>query len=130
MSKISIDDFAKNLRQNLTIYEKEVNNVVNSNGLKSIKKLVKLTKATAPVGKRKGRYKRNITYSERFVKRGLKKYTWHVKSPDYRLTHLLANGHVTRNGGRSKANPFLKNAVDTVISEYERNIEEALKGDK
>lgn len=126
----SVNDFAKNLKQNLTIYEKNVNKAINDAGGKAIKKLVKQTKANAPVGKRHGHYKKNITYNERFDKRGIKKYTWYVKSSDYRLTHLLVNGHATRDGGRTKGNPFLKNAVDTVISEYENAVEEALKGDK
>ena len=45
----------------------------------------------------------------------------------HRLTHLLVHGHATRNGGRTKANPFLKNALDAVLPEYERAVEEAVK---
>ena len=57
----------------------------------------------------------------------MKRYIWYVKAPDHRLTHLLVHGHATRNGGRTKANPFLKNALDDVLPEYERAVEEAVK---
>ena len=60
---------------------------------------------------------------------GTKKYIWHVKAPDHRLTHLLVHGHATRNGGRTKADPFLQNALDTVLPEYETAVKEAVQSD-
>ena len=54
-------------------------------------------------------------------------YTWYVRSPEYRLTHLLANGHrlyiFGRNTGRStKADPFLRNAYLKAIAEIRANV--------
>jgi hypothetical protein len=63
------------------------------------------------------------------MKRGQKRFIWHVKAPDYRLTHLLVKGHATKDGGRTKANPFLQNALDQVLPEYEKEVEEAVKSD-
>ena len=138
MSNTDTFGFAKALQKSLTLYQKDINNAVNSVGLKSIKKLVNLTKSAAPVNKRTlggiskrkaGHYKRSIAYTERFGKHGTKTYIWYVKGTDSRLTHLLANGHATKNGGRTTANPFLKDAADKVLTEYEHNIQEVLKGD-
>lgn len=131
MSKsIKPDDLGDAIRENLEIYSQNVLDAINEAGENAIKKLVKLTKATAPVSRRKGggSLKRNITSTR---KPGLNgdTFIWHVKAPDHRIVHLVVHGHATRTGGRTKSNPFLKNAVDAVLPEYEKAIEEAVKND-
>lgn len=126
MSKnIQATALADALANELTLYAKEVEEGVEAAGEKSIKKLVKLTKATAPVGYR-GSFKRHITSTKKKAGR-LIRYIWHVKAPDHRLTHLLVHGHATKDGGRTKGDPFLKNALDQVLPEYEREIKEAIE---
>ena len=117
----------------LTIYSEDINEKLRGITRESMKKLVKETRATAPRGRRNGQYKKSITANYQGLKasaRGLKgqdvKAIWHVKAPDYRLTHLLVHGHATRDGGRTRANPFLQNAVNKVIPEYEQKVQEAL----
>ena len=114
------------IAQELTLYAEEVAEKVNAAGEKSIKDLVKRTKATAP--KMTGDYRKRITSTAVDEGHGMKSFVWHVKAPDYRLTHLLVHGHAKVNGGRVKGDPFLHNAVDEVLPEYEKNVEEALKG--
>ena len=115
------------IQKELTLYHKDVTERVNAAGQTSIKKLQRLTKASAPVAS--GEYKRRISTKEVDVAgaSGCKTFIWYVKAPDHRLTHLLVKGHVTRNGGRTKANPFLQNALDQVLPEYEESVEEAIK---
>ena len=122
------------LAEVLTIYSVRVNDKIRDVTTETMKKLVKETRATAPVGRRHGQYKKNITadYSgTRKSARGLRgqnvKAVWYVKAPDYRLTHLLVKGHATKDGDRTTPNPFLQNAIDKVLPEYERALEEALQ---
>lgn len=124
--KIKPGDLGAAISQELTVYHTSVVEKIDEAGDAAIKKLVKLTKSTAPTGAR-GSFKRSIT-SKRLKgdKRG-SSYLWYVKSPDHRLTHLLVHGHATKDGGRTKANPFLKNALDTVLPEYEDAVKEAIK---
>lgn len=123
------EELGETIQQELTIYSKQVTEGVDEAGLEAIKKLVKLTKSTAPVGAR-GKYKKNITYQERENRVGTKTYVWGVKAPEHRLTHLLTHGHATKDGGRTKADPFLANALDQVMPEYERRVEEVIKNGK
>lgn len=119
-------DLGAAIEQELTIYHAEVVEKLDAAGEEAMKKLVKLTKAAAPTGERKS-FKRNISSKVlRKTNRGSTR-VWYVKPPDHRLTHLLAHGHATKDGGRTKADPFLKNALGTVLPEYEKNAEEAIK---
>lgn len=117
------------IERELTVYHESVTERINSLSEKAVKAMVKKTKATAPVGAR-GSFKRNI--SSKMVESGRNgnTYAWYVKPPDYRLTHLLVKGHATKNGGRTKADPFLSNALGQVLPEYERDVEEAVKNGK
>lgn len=128
MSKgIKPEKLAAVLQQELEGYSRTVTKRVDEAGARASEKLRKLTKATAPVAS--GSFRRNITVTEESSAQGVKKFIWHVKKPDHRVTHLLVHGHATRTGGRTKADPFLKNALDAVLPEYERDVKEALKND-
>ena len=126
MSNISPNNLQDAIRRELTVYSENLTEAVNAAGEQAVKKLVKRTKATAPVGVR-GTFKKNISSKEIESVSGMKKYVWHVKAPDHRLTHLLVHGHVTPTGGRTRANPFLKNALAEVLPEYEKAVEEAAR---
>lgn len=130
MSKaIKPEDLGRALQEELTIYSESVTERINAAAKAAIEKLVKLTKQTAPKGERKSKkFAKSITYTETRKARG-NEYTWHVKAPNYRLTHLLVHGHATKDGGRTKADPFLRNALDEVLPEFERLVEEAVKND-
>lgn len=126
MSRVRPDDLGAAIAAELTTYGKEVTNRVNDCGRVAIKELVKKTKAKAPKGVR-GSFKKNIASKEVDAGHGMKSFIWYVKGPDSRLTHLLVHGHATKDGGRTKADPFLANALDQVLPEFEKNIEEAVQ---
>lgn len=123
---LKVTELASAIEQELTLYREDIVEKVDAAGAEAVKKLVKLTKSTAPTGAR-GNYERNI--AGKILRRDSNgsTYVWYVKPPDHRLTHLLVHGHATKNGGRTKANPFLQNAVDRVLPEYQKAVEEAIK---
>lgn len=126
MSKsITLDKLGDAIAEELTLYHEDVLEKIDAAGEAAVKDLVKKTKATAPVAS--GCFKKHIAWKK--VDKGLnhKTFVWHVKAPDHRLTHLLVHGHATRTGGRTKANPFLKDALDVVLPAYEQAVEEAVK---
>ena len=128
MAKTTINaaDLGAAIAEQIGLYHEEVIEAVNAAGERAAKKLVSLTKKTAPV--RTGDYKKSITYTAKEnAATGDKEFTWGAKAPHHRLTHLLVHGHPTVNGDRVDGDPFLQNALDTVLPEYEKEVEEALK---
>lgn len=122
---IKAADLGKAIEQELGVYHKNVIDRVNLAGEEAAKALVKKTKATAP--KDSGAYRRAIAYKTEANKAsGDKRFIWGAKAPHSRLTHLLVHGHAKVDGGRVKGDPFLENALNEVLPEYETKVEEAI----
>lgn len=94
--------------------------------------LVALTRESAPRGSRivhrdsgaaRPHFFTSIAYKKLTASWfGASQYLWYVKKPNYRLTHLLAKSHKTRSNRDVAGNPFLQNALDTVLRDYEEAI--------
>ena len=128
MVNVDIDHLAEAINRELTIYSTEVTDTIKKGTKEHMNDLVKKTKATAPVGKRKKHYRDNITSKKVEENRNGVTYVWYVKGPDYRLSHLLEKGHATKKGGRVNGTHFIEKASDEVISSYTQWIEEVLNG--
>lgn len=116
------------IEEQLTTYGQDVIEKIDKLSEAAANELVQKTKLTAPVGAR-GDFRKSI--SSKLATRTARSstYVWYVKAPNHRLTHLLVHGHATRNGSRTKADPFLANALAEVLPQYERDLEEAVKND-
>lgn len=114
------------IQNELTIYHRNALDRVNSLGAVAIKRLVGITRRTAP--KDSGDFRKAISSETEQRARG-HRFRWGARTPHYRRTHLLVNGHTTANGGRVEGDPFLENALAEVLPEYETSVEEALSGD-
>lgn len=124
MANVSIDQLADAIEEELTIYSRDVTDKLKKQAKKSMTELVKTTKATAPVGKRQKHYRDNITSKKESENpRGIN-YLWYVKGSDYRLSHLLNNGHALRTGGRVEGTNFIGNATEKILSEYVQAVED------
>ena len=56
-----------------------------------------------------------------------KRVTWYVKSPHYRLSHLLEIGHAKRGGGRVRAYPHIAKNEALAKSHLEARIKEVIE---
>lgn len=127
--RVTIPELGKALSQTLEDYTLDVLEGVDGAGMNAIQELVRITKATAPVGSRK-KFKRSIAWDEINKTRGKfagRTFVWYVKPPEHRLTHLLVRPHPTKNGGYTKGNLFLHKAVEQVERQYIEDVEDALK---
>lgn len=129
MSKsiVQIDELNEAIRGVLNEYNAEVVAELKKTTKQAMDDLVKNSKETAPVGNRSKHYRDNITSKTlKDNDRGMSKL-WYVKGNDYRLTHLLNDGHALKNGGRYPGTNFLGKAVDVVIAWYLEQIQEVVK---
>lgn len=126
MSKsIKPEMLGKAIAEQLDLYHEDVLDRITGVFERAIQKLVKKTKAAAPA--RSGKFRKHIAWKKIESGRGVVNFLWYVRGEFYRLTHLLVNGHATANGGRTKADPFLANALEEVLPECESEVAEVLK---
>ncbi len=123
---ISIEQLGEAINEELTLYHKDIISEVKKQAKDSMGKLVKKTKATAPVGKRQKHYRDSIKGKKTNETDRNVEYTWYVDGSDYRLSHLLENGHAKRNGGRVNGTHFIEKASDPILEEYEAKVEEII----
>lgn len=116
-----IDSEIRNL---LTMYCADVTEAVDKAGETMVRELVRITRNTAPA--KSGKFYKAIT-SKTIKRPSGNLYVWYVKAPKHRITHLLVHGHAKANGGRVKGDPFLHNALEEVLPEYEAKVLEALR---
>ena len=125
-TRIAVSELGGAISEELWLWDKKINEVIDDLAKQSVAQLVKDTKATAPVGKRKKHYKDSIKSKGRKTTRATT-YTWYVDGPDYRLSHLLEYGHALRNGGRVEGTHFIKKASDPILEKYVKAVEEVLQ---
>jgi hypothetical protein len=124
---IEINELNEAIQNALKDYNETIVSGLKKNTTKAMKDLVDNTRATAPVGKRYEHYRDNIaskTLSD--TQYGITKL-WYVKGSDYRLSHLLNNGHALRDGGRYPGTNFIGKAVDHILPFYLNAVEEVIK---
>ena len=92
----------------------------------AMRKLVKLTKATAP--RDTGEYVKHIASKTTSDTPTNYAKTWYVRGERAYLTHLLNFGHAKVNGGRVEGTHFLDFAKKQVVEEYLDAVKEALSG--
>lgn len=128
---ISPADLSDVITEELTLYAEDIQKGIDNAGKKAVDDLVRITKDTAPFNIRHhGKHFADCIAANTVKRKTGNIYTWYVKAPHYRRTHLLVHGHMNRTGtGRVKGDPFLHNAWDKVRKQYEKDVEEAVKGD-
>lgn len=127
MSRVGIDGLSDAISDELGLYTKEIVTGIKKETSESMKKLVKETKAQKYKGGR-GRYKRAISSKVTKDTPNFSEETWYVKSPHYRLTHLLEDGHAKQGGGRTVAYGTLSKAMAQIEPDYLKRIEAIISG--
>lgn len=125
MAKSSISE----VNDILAGYCDEIQSLIEEEAMRIAKEGVKTLKETSPKNKRasahRGRYAKGWRVKKE-VGKGEVYCTIHNKT-DWQLTHLLENGHVTRNGGKTKPIVHIAPVAEQCISEYVKNVENGIR---
>lgn len=128
MSKtIGVDQLGDAIARELTIYGQNVIDGIKKEAKSSMSRLVKETKATAPVGHRNKHYRDSIKSKKASETDREITYLWYVAGSDYRLSHLLERGHALRDGGRTEGTHFIEKASDPILEQYLKAVEEVIE---
>lgn len=126
-ASIGIDELGDAIAEELGIYDRSVIDGIKDEAKRYMKQLVKDTKATAPVGHRQKHYRDSIKSKKTMETDRAVEYTWYVAGSDYRLSHLLEDGHALRDGGRTEGTHFIEKATDPIIEEYLKAVEDIIE---
>lgn len=123
---VRVDNMAAAIAEMLGEYQVEITKNIDTSGKTVAEQGAKKLKETSP--KLSGDYAKGWKVSKDEGKSygDDASYIIHNKT-NYQLTHLLENGHATRNGGRTKSIKHIKPVEDMVIKQYEKAAEEAIK---
>lgn len=127
-NNIKPEELEKALNDYLNDYVEDISEEVEETTDNITKEAVQEIKQTSPKGKgtRDKPYHRGWTRQKGRENKG--KFTVKIHNrTNYQLTHLLEFGHVTRNGGRTKAIPHIRPLEEKYKKLYEQKIITVIK---
>lgn len=94
---------------------------------KKAEKLKKLIQENAPVGYRKGKYKKSWRIKTTDDKFSKYEKTVYSSGNEYRLTHLLEKGHAKKGGGRVAPRVHIAPARNQIEKEYIAEVQKLIQ---
>lgn len=125
MANISIDQLTAEIDEALTVYSREVVEMIDVSSEKVGKSAVKRLKEISP--KLYGDYAKSWKMKSDSAFGQPAARIIHVAKPHYRLAHLLEYGHAKAGGGRVEGKPHIRPVEQEVIEEFTREVEEAIR---
>ena len=120
VSNIPLNQLASTIQEGLNLYSKAILDGVAEAAKTAVDEMVQSTKQRPTKDYRAtGKYAR--CHASQVGENSLtaKSRIWYVKDPQFRLTHLLNNGHRTRSGGHVSGDNHVTNAAEQAMSRFE-----------
>ena len=127
--KVQVDEMADTIVEWLTQYHEEVTDIAKGVVDKVSNEVMQEVKNH--ITWKDKEYSNSFALRTSFEDKYNKRRTWYVKSPNYRLTHLLEFGHHTRRIKNGKAftdkYPHVKYGDEYLYNNFEREMKEAIE---
>lgn len=119
-TRVDVADLDKAIAKILNEFGEEITYILQETTEYVAKKGKDVVKENAPVGPRKGKYKKSISVKKLKSDELESHYVIYSKK-EYPLTHLLEHGHATADGtGRTKAQPHFAKGEKWILDNYEK----------
>lgn len=122
---IGIENLDKEIKLQLENYNQDIVKGIKKVTLKDTKKFTSNTKNDAP--KNTGIYSKSITYKKIYEDSQGVRYRWYVKSPKYRISHLIENDHKSKKGNIVKGKKFISKNEEVLKENYIKHVKEVIK---
>jgi hypothetical protein len=109
----------------LNEYSDSIQEGIDKEAQEIAKQAVNELKETSPKRPKSGKYARGWRVNTK-KGRGFINCTVH-NATNWQLTHLLENGHTTRNGGRTRAFVHIRPVEEKYVNQYQRDVERIIK---
>lgn len=127
MSKISVDELSEYLAGALQDYCQEITDSIKQNVDTVADETNEVIKKHITFKQHTGDYIKAFRVKTTFEDRYNKRKTWFVTNGQYRLTHLLENGHALRQGGRTDSYEHIKYGEEFAQIRMEELAKEAIE---
>lgn len=124
--EVKVGDLAQQIANGLSEYSNDVAEKVKNATDTVAKNLLKNIRNDAPERTRK--YKKAMRIKTVYEGKFEKRVRWYVAKSHAFLPQMLERGHVTRNGGRTRAFPHIRKNEEKAKNEFRELIERAIKG--
>lgn len=125
--RFSADKLSDMIANELESYSEEITLATKEVIWDVTDRFVGRTRGDAPVGRRKGQYKRAIASKTAFESRYKLVEVWYVRGYEYRLAHILNNGHAKKGGGFVRGDKHISKNEEIARKELEQGIEAVIK---
>lgn len=117
---------AEQVMRELNIWSKAVSEGMQDAAERALKEADSVIRSHVGFTNRTGDYMRSWTIAKGEKSGTRNGAVWYAAPPHYRLTHLLEDGHRTRNGGFTRAFPHISYGEVEAVKLYEEYVKEVI----
>lgn len=123
----TIDRLRTQITSTLNTYARGITEGVENAAEITIKEMVARTKARPTTKFSTGSYAKHISSQVGESSIHARSRVWYVKDPDYRIAHLINNGHALRDGGSYRGDRHVTMAAEQAEIDFTARVEEVIR---